>query len=95
MTLTDKEMKSLIKKYTAYKKAQREWEMLRDELCKDLPIGKYISEFGVINKIMSTCKSLDKNKLVQNYPDLNLDDYETKKEYTAIKVSLRLGSLLL
>lgn len=88
MTLTDKEMKSLIKKYTAYKKAQREWEMLRDELCKDLPIGKYISEFGVINKIMSTCKSLDKNKLVQNYPDLNLDDYETKKEYTAIKVSL-------
>lgn len=88
MTLTDKQMKSLIKKYTAYKKAQREWEMLRDELCKDLPIGKYISEFGVINKIMSTCKSLDKNKLVQNYPDLNLDDYETKKEYTAIKVSL-------
>ena len=88
MTLTDKQMKPLIKKYTAYKKAQREWEMLRDELCKDLPIGKYISEFGVINKIMSTCKSLDKNKLAQNYPDLNLDDYETKKEYTAIKVSL-------
>ena len=47
MTLTDKEMKSLIKKYTAYKKAQREWEALRDELCKDLPVGKYISEFGV------------------------------------------------
>ena len=88
MTLTDKEMKSLIKKYTAYKKAQREWEALRDELCKDLPVGKYISEFGVISKIMSTCKSLNKNKLMQTYPDFNLDDYETKKEYTAIKVSL-------
>ena len=88
MTLTDKEMKSLIKKYTAYKKAQREWEALRDELCKDLPVGKYICEFGVISKIMSTCKSLNKDKLMQTYPDLNLDDYETKKEYTAIKVSL-------
>ena len=88
MTLTDKEMKSLIKKYTAYKKAQREWEALRDELCKDLPVGKYISEFGVISKTMSTCKSLNKDKLMQTYPDLNLNDYETKKEYTAIKVSL-------
>lgn len=86
--LKDKDLNKLLTLYKKYKQAQAEYETLRDVLSKDLAIGKYISKLGILNKIEGYSKVIDKARLVEEHPEINLSNYEKITPYTSIKIKL-------
>lgn len=86
--ITDKELNKIMKAYKAYKQAQAEYEMIRDELCKDLDIGKYMSKLGMLNKYEGHSKVIDRVRFAEEHPDIDLASYEKITPYTSVKIKL-------
>ncbi len=86
--LNDKSLNKLFKLYKEYKQAQMAFEICRDEMCKDLALGKYVSKLGVLNKVEGYSKVIDKERFAAEHPDINLQAYEKKTPYSSIRIKL-------
>lgn len=86
--LNDKNLNKLFKLYKEYKQAQMAFEICRDEMCKDLAIGKYVSKLGILNKVEGKSKVIDKERFAAEHPDINLMSYEKITPYTSVKIKL-------
>ena len=85
-TLTDKEIKELIKAQVAVKQAEDKLKELKEKYCKDLEPGCYTSESGRVTKILKELPTTDWNKMLADNPQINKEDYTTTKEVTSITI---------
>lgn len=88
--LKNKDLDKLFKLYKTYKQAQMDFEVFRDEMCKDLALGKYISKLGILNKVEGYSKVIDKERFAADHPDINLQSYEKKTPYSSIRIKLNI-----
>ena len=86
--LNDKNLNKLLNAYRAYKEAQAKFEVLRDDMCKNLALGKYTSKLGILNKVEGKSKVIDKERFAAEHPEINLQSYEKITPYTSIKIKL-------
>lgn len=85
-TLEEKQIKKLVDAYVKYKKAEAEFKRLKDEMTKDIAEGKYESKYGNITKNIMTRHSLDANKLKDEHPEIDFDEYMNTTTYTSVTV---------
>ena len=83
-TLTDKEIRDLIKAQIALKQAEDKLADLKDKYLGDLEPGIYTSESGRILKTLKTSSKTDWNKMLADNPQINKEDYTTTKEIVSI-----------
>jgi hypothetical protein len=88
ITNNDKELNKLFKAYKNYKQAKAEYESIKERVCKDLTIGKYMSKLGVLNKTEGYSKIIDKVKFTNEHPEIDLTKYEKITPYSTIKIKL-------
>lgn len=86
--LKNKELNKLFKAYRAYKEAQAAYETMRDIMCKDLDVGKYISDVGTLNKYSGYSKVIDRVRFAEEHPEIDLASYEKITPYTSVKIKL-------
>lgn len=88
-TISDKDMKELIKAYVAYKKAETAFTKLKKKLTENLLTGVYESKYGKINKFTSIRKLINFDKLFEEHPEIKelLEDYKEEKEQTSVLIT--------
>lgn len=79
-TLSEKDVSKLVKAYVKFKKAEKEFKQLKEELTKDIIDGKYFSEDGYVNKSSSVRTYIDTERLFDEHPEIDPNDYLTEKE---------------
>lgn len=85
--LDKKEVSKLIKAYVKFKKAEKEFKQLKEELTKDLLDGKYFSDDGYVNKTTSTRTYIDTDRLFDEHPEIDPNDYLKEKEISTTTIS--------
>ena len=85
-TLTEKEIKELIKAQVKYKQAEDKFKELKEKYCKDLEPGSYVSDAGRVVKILKDCPTTDWNRMLADNPQINKGDYTTIKQVESITI---------
>jgi hypothetical protein len=87
-TISDSEMKELMKAYVEYKKAESKFKRLKEKFTNDLMLGVYETKYGKINKFESKRMLLNSTRLAEEHPEVIelMEDY--KEEKTQISVTL-------
>lgn len=77
--ITDEQGKLLAQAYSEYKAAEAKLKLLKEQLTKNVAVGKHITKYAIINKIVKTQKDVDyKQACIDN--DLDLTEYTTVKK---------------
>lgn len=84
--LTESDIKSLVKSYSAYKKAELDFKKLKSELTDKLPLGRYESKYGNVIKSPFVRNVLNTNRLFEEHPELNRDEYVETTETTCVNI---------
>ena len=88
-SISDKDMKELIKAYVTYKKAEANFTKLKKKLTEHLMLGVYESKYGKINKFISVRKLTNFEKLYEDYPEIEkiIEKYKEEKEQTSVLIT--------
>lgn len=85
--LSKSEVKELVTLYVAKVKAENAFNKAKERICKELAEGKYeVPNVGSVNKITYVQNKLNLERLKEDYPDLDLDDYKDPSEVTSVKI---------
>jgi len=84
--LTDNEIKELAKLYSAYKLAESKFVSAKETILAGLIAGKYENKYGSILRTETVRKTLNTDKLLADYPEINREDYEELKEVVTTTV---------
>lgn len=85
-SLDKKQIKELIRAYVDYKKAEANFKRLKEQLTKDLVEGRYESDLGYVNKFTSTRTYIDTDKLFDEHPEIDPNDYLKERDVTTVTV---------
>lgn len=86
-TLSDKDIKDLVKAYVEFKAAEAKFKALKEQLTKHIAPGKHTSKYGVVNKIKAIRTSIDYNAMLDDHPEIDVDDYTTEKEVESVTIT--------
>lgn len=84
--LEEKDMQKLINAYVKYKLAEKEFKNLKETIMKDIAEGKYICKKGYINKVKSVRTYIDTNKILEDHPEINEEDYLKETEVVTVTI---------
>ena len=85
-SLSKSQIKELIKAYIEFKKAEAHLKKLKEALTKDLVDGSYESDIGYVNKVTSTRTYIDTDKLFDEHPEINPEDYLKVRNVTTVNI---------
>lgn len=84
----EKELQKMVDAYIQYKKAEKIFAERKEAVDSQLAYGKYETKDGsIVNKILTSTKTLDKKRLAEENPNIDLTKYESSKECTRISIS--------
>ena len=85
-TLTEAQIKTLIRLNVLYKKAKDEYEEAKKILTANLECGKYDCKEGSVTKTETIRMVLNMERLAFEHPEINLNDYKEPSVVTSIAV---------
>lgn len=85
-TLTNEEIHELVVAQVEYAKAKDKLQMLKDKLTKKLVAGKYVSDDGEVIKSVFVRSTLNTDRLLEEHPEIDLEDYKDEKETTSVTI---------
>lgn len=86
-TLSSSDVKRLVKARFKLKEVERDFKNLKDELItEDVPLGKYESQDGYVTKYLTTRRTIDTKKLLEDHPEINIEEYTTEKECVQVNI---------
>lgn len=85
-TLTEAQIKTLIRLNVQYKKAKSEYDEAKKILTTNLECGKYDADCGYVSKTESIRMILNAERLAFEHPEINLEEYKEPSTTTTIIV---------
>ena len=85
--LTVAEIKELVIADSAVKSAKTAFDILKEDKCKDLVVGKYFADgVGAVYKTSTVRETVDYKRLLAEHPEIDVEKYKTFTEVTSISV---------
>lgn len=85
--LTNEEIQKLVAADACAKSAKTAFDVLKDQLCKDLPAGKYFAEgIGAVYKTAAVRGIVDYKRLLADHPEIDVEKYTNYTEVSSVSV---------